>query len=235
MSSWKGMGRVTKSQKFAGGARLAKYLSLPAIVGNYASTPDAPANRITGSLDLRVLVGVADWGSVGDFTVFIAKDTNADPNKSYAFYLDLGTGLFSFHRSLLGVLNAAISTVPPNFAANQIAGARVTHNVDTGEILFYTSLDGGQTWIQLGAPRGITAGVGDAGIAALTLGTVEGGIFYMKKQNILWAEVRTPIDGPVVARFDSTRGLQFAATITAETGELWTINRAGTGHIAHLF
>jgi hypothetical protein len=45
----------------AGTATTNNYLALGGIAGNYASTPDSVANSITGDIDIRTKVALADW------------------------------------------------------------------------------------------------------------------------------------------------------------------------------
>lgn len=217
------------------GSRLAMYASFPGIAGNNITSPDAPANQITGNLDLRAIASLVSWTNAPDFAVMIAKDNRVNPNRSYALYMYPGTGVIGMTRSIAGLGEFPFSSVPVTFAGNQIAGIRATHNIATGAVLFYTSLDFGITWQQLGAPAAVTVGAADAGNANMAVGSSSPGLIDLAIGKIFYTEVRNGIDGPVVASFNPTRALKNAATISSPTGEVWTVNTVGGGQIAQLF
>jgi hypothetical protein len=193
-----------------------KYLSLPGIVGSYASMPHSAALNVT-DLDVRAKVALVDWTPSVRQT-FVARRP-ASPNQAFQFHIDANSG---------GVLTLSVwpdgitasgasSTVAVPASDGEAIWIRATRVGSTGAIKFYTSSDG-VTWTQLGADRTSTAGglpnvtaelrVGHAGAGG---GELRGKVYY--------AEVRKGIDGERVAVFDAS---------TADAGDTtvgdWTLN-----------
>jgi len=239
MSKWPGLGKTIRLGHTRGtyiganSSRLAKYLSLPGIAGNYASTPDSPALDIVGDIDIRVKVSMNDW-TPGALSGFISKRIGGN---SYAFRME-NTDLLTLVWFEATVAKSAGSSIPLVIPDEGILWVRATLDVDNGaagnDTIFYTSLDG-ITWVQLGATltqAGVTSI--DSTAAAVSVGSIDG-VNQMLAGEIFYAEIRNGINGPVVASFDPTRALTNQTQIQSAQGEVWTINKSGSGQIAQLF
>ncbi|WP_049566893.1 hypothetical protein [Streptomyces sp. SBT349] len=217
------------------------YLRVPDAVGARAVAASPPA--VTGDLDVRVEVALDRLPSQATASVL-----DAPPWRHYAQSLigrysavDLGRGwrmyLGAWGNVLLawssnGLLSGlseyfAEDTVP--YASGQRCAIRATLDADNGdgghEVRFYCgpSLDG--PWRQLGAPR---TGSGTASIyqpagVPLTLGDVQA---QLARPAGRWyrAEVRTTIDGTVVASPDFTTLAVGDTAFTDATGIDWALS-----------
>lgn len=200
---------------------------VPGVSGAYASTPDAAPVRITGDLDLRAQVALADWTPAvsGSVIARLASGTN----RSYRFYPANTGGNILLEWSIDGtaILSAASTVVTP-FTDGQTGWVRVTLDVDNGAggntATFYTSTDG-VNWTQLGAA--VTA-VGTtsifAGTSPVEIGTSVAGSGTFLVGNIYRAQIYNGINGTLVADFDPSRTTQGSTSFAASTGETWTIN-----------
>lgn len=191
--------------------------------GARAETADKAVLDITGDIDLRADVEPDHWlGRPGQ--LLITKYATVGNNRSWAFYSD-ERGLLQFtwtSDGTGGTIRNVESTVPlPSFRGR--LAVRVTVDVDNGAgghtITFYTSNTINGTWTALGAT--VNAGAFTTsfynGSANLEIGTVSAGsgrvgVFgggglgaadpFCGKYYA--AEVRSGINGTVVARMDAT-------------------------------
>src|SRR5690606_3710989 len=74
----------------------AAYLSLPGTVGNYASTPDRAALRLTDDFDLIVKAFLTDWDYAGSGQVLMSRAVTAG-NQSFIWRINVETGLPAFY------------------------------------------------------------------------------------------------------------------------------------------
>lgn len=212
-----------------------QYVDLPGASGNYASTPDSPAVSITGDIDIRVKVALDDWTPAAITQTFMGHQGTGDPNRAWLFQA-ISSGSLQLTWFPLGTLASAVtkvSTVPTGFVDGTTNWVRVVHDVDNGaggnDVKFYTSPDG-VTWTQLGTTL-TTAGaaVRIDSIDPLAVGARNNGTNDFLSGNIYYAELRSGIDGAVVAKFDpntlaATAGTRTPASWTSATGEVWTVN-----------
>jgi hypothetical protein len=193
------------------------YYFSPGIAGNYLSTPDATANRITGDIDIRTRVYCEDWAG-GTVQNIIAKE---DGTLRWQFAVT-ATGALSFNTQTL----TATSSVVTGYAKRTANWVRVTRASASGDVIFYTSTDG-ITWSTLGTTQATAAGalVGTAG-AKVYCGwrpiansqPLFGRIHYLELQN--------GIAGTVVARVEPCQLERGGVLmIGSDTGETWTITR----------
>jgi hypothetical protein len=176
-----------------------KALRMVRTTGNYASTPSAPANRLTGALDIRVRLIIDP--ALPDTECYLIAKGAAGPGLSWIFGFGANGQLF-IYLSTDGVTWANAGGAYGSTAnfANLFDGAprwlRVTRSA-AGQIIFYTS-DDGATWTQLGAAM--------AGTATALFDTADGlrlhGLESSLTGYVLYAEVRNGIAGPVVSKFD---------------------------------
>lgn len=209
----------------------ATYLSLPGTSGNYASTPDSAASSVTGDIDIRVKAALNDWTPFA-FGAFVAKMTG-DAIDGWSYRLGIHVdGSLRFSWNSAGTFLEKDSTVVAGIADGAVKWVRAILDVDNGaagnDVKFYTS-DDGAIWTQLGATvttAGVTS-VADS-IAALEVGSRRDGTAdILTSGKAFYAELRNGIDGTVVAAFDPSRANGGDKALTAETGEVWTINQSG--------
>ena len=215
-----------RRQRTLGGGGASSGLHLPGTAGNYISTPDSVLNSITGDIDIRVYAKLDAWGS-GASQNLISKFNGPASQKSYRLDSIPG-GALQLAVTSDGVTDIAFtSTVAVSFPNGTNGWVRVTLDVDNGAsgktATFYTSTDG-ITWTPLGSTVTITGVISIFdGTASLQLGAINTGSTLNLPGTIYYAEVRNGIDGPVVAKFDSSQvqvsGSQLPASVNG-----WTWN-----------
>lgn len=198
-------------------------LSLPGTSGNYASTPDSVANSITGAIDIRMHVAMADWTTPG-YNALITKWLS--PSQQSWFVGLTGDMNFIFLKTSGGsdaTFQSGTSTVPATLVGGTDTWLRWTFSGT--EYRFYVSADGA-SWTQVGDPVAGSGAIFNSStpvaIGSLGDGTqVKPGTFY-------YAEIRDGIGGTVVAKFDPSAvtilGTRNPTTAVASTGETWTVN-----------
>lgn len=206
----------------------ARYLAMPNTSGNYAWAPDSPANSVTGDIDLRMKMALADWTPSGSQLLMAKRNSKY----SFQFFVIAGgkldfawsaDGTSSSSNSSSAIVPAADGTtiwVRVTFAANNGSGGNT--------MIFYTSNDG-IAWNQLGSTV-VNAGVTSIydSLDALEMGSNFAGTNTMNGK-IYYAEMRNGINGTVVSTFDPSLAPAAAASSwTSATTELWTVNRNGT-------
>lgn len=227
ISDYVGASRVaTISQNW-----LATYLSLPGSSGNYAHTPDSAAASVAGDIDIRAKVSMNDWTPASSSCV-VAKFNTSGNQRSYRLHVT-ATGNLLLVTSADGIAEdgAATSSVATGFADGTAHWVRATRAAATGLINYYTSEDG-ESWSLLGAAnRTSTAGAIFDSTATVTLGSHSAGTSAFLAGKVYSMEVRSGLDGTVVASF-SAADAQLAATsvVSSASGETWTI--AGTAVLA---
>jgi len=127
-------------------------LVLPGAVSNGATVPDASGVDITGNIDIRVWARAVDWTPAASMLLLAKSDASAQ----IAYTLGLNTnGTLAARFSSNGAVNAGeivFSSVAVSFSDFQAGWCRVTRDSTSGNVLFYTSLDG-VTWAQLGTTQ----------------------------------------------------------------------------------
>jgi hypothetical protein len=194
----------------------AQHLRVPG--SGTGSTPNSGALAITGDIDIRVKASLDSWAG-GSYQPLIEK------HSSYFAY-DLavnGSGnLFALFGTGSGSTSQyALSTTSVSFGAGATGWVRVTRVASTGAVTFYTSTDG-VTWTQLGTTVSTTAGALPATTDSLYVGGGATGYYgTVMAGNIYYAEVRSGINGTVVASpdFTAASGSPFSDAI----GNTWSI------------
>jgi len=214
-------------------------LSLPGTSGNWASTPDNAALDIVGDIDLRADVTMTDWTPTGDATLvskwFIAQ-------ASYALNI-APTGLLTMLWSTDGTATTLrSSTVAPVVANGGRLAVRATLDVDNGAaghtVTFYTAPTINGPWTQLGDP------VITAGVTSIFSGTASGEVGGIAGTTNLWAgtahaaQIRSGINGTIVANPNFTAQLPGTTSFTDSAGRVWTVNGtasivSGTSNVAY--
>ena len=190
------------------------YLALPGGSGNYASAPDASALRVTGDIDLRVKVALADW-TPGAFCSLLSKYTSGAGTRGYYFWVNTN-GTLNFAASSTGAsVDLAIgSSVANGITDGTTRWVRTTRDATSGTVKFYTSADG-SSWTQLGTDRTTTASTGIyAATAAVNVGAYGGGTTALATGHFYNAQIRSNI-------LDDGSGIVFNADFT-DTGRVFT-------------
>lgn len=185
--------------------------------GDYASTPDAAALDITGDIDIRIDLEMADWTPAAN-NVLVAKWASASDQRSYEVTVTT-SGFIRLRISTDGTLAAVVeatSSVAPTPVNNRLS-LRIDRN--SGVVTFYTSTNGDlttATWTQLGTTQAcagtifastatLRVGADDAGNTALT-----GAVYSMELRNSSDTVVANPnfsAQPPETASFADAAGL----------------------------
>lgn len=208
----------------------ARYLRLPGINGNYASTPDSAALSITGDITIDAKVSLNDWTPAT--TAALVGKTGSTTTRSYTLFVVATTGVLSIQTSPDG--SAAVSqssSAAPVVADGATLWVRVCLDVDDGAgnkvHRFYTSSDG-ITWAQLGTTI-TTAGttsifdstsILEIGSNFVGQNTAAGKIYQAR---IYAADLGSGSGTPVFSA-DFTNLADGTASFTATTGQTVTIN-----------
>ncbi|MFI2426500.1 hypothetical protein ACH5A7_20790 [Streptomyces sp. NPDC018955] len=208
----------------------ATYLDLPGnSTADYAITPDDAALDITGDLDVRIDMTLANWvlppgGSLTRTVEMIGK--YLDGAKSWFF--GSRDGCLFFRWSEDGTTDlSALSTVAPTIPGPGRMAARVTLDVDNGAgghtVRFYTAHSVNGPWAQVGDP--VTA-TGTTSIYSSTspvrIGNATNLAFTMPLGRCHKAEIRSGIDGTVVANPDFTAQAVGATSFVDSAGRTWS-------------
>lgn len=209
---------------------MATYLYLPGTSGNYASAPDSVALSITGDLDVRVRVDLADWTPSAQQHL-VTKWREIDNQRSYVLLFD------QFQKMRLlwstdGTSTTNQERVSAVVSQERAIWLRATLDVDNGasghDVRFYTSEDG-VAWTQLGTTS-TTAGITSIfdGAAVLGIGASNTGSLGPTTGYVYRAEVYSGIGGTLVfdARFDQ-QAVGTTSFAEAANGATVTINQSG--------
>jgi len=201
------------------------YIALPGTAGNYASTPDAAANRVTGDIDIRVKLAATDWTPTANQVLF--GKWLGSTQFAYIFWLHTSGALFgNFSRDGLETLSTGVTSAVISVTDGSTLWVRMTRVASTGVTQFFTSTDG-SAWVQLGTDKATTAGNIFASSAAVRVGSFNASGSELAA-NVNYAELRNGISGTVVAALDPNRFAFGALTEVAATGETWTVNQSGS-------
>lgn len=204
-----------------------KYLALPGIAGNYASTPSTPATQVTGDMQLDADVHPDSWRP-GLSATLIAKRSGSTGEYCFRIFGG-GSGVLHLFWYEGATIRIATSTVaPPADAGRLRLRATRAFSGSIATVKFFTSTDG-VAYTQLGANVVLTAGPPTPTALPLAVAADE-----PATMRVYSAAVRSGVDGPVVARFDASRSVEPHTTVSSATGETWTITRAATGRKAAL-
>ncbi len=204
------------------------YLALNGSSGNYASTPDSVANSVTGDIDLRAHVALADWTPSAP-NVIIAK---AGSWYSYQFYVNNSGSLVLMTSANGTSWISATSTATPSISDGQDLWIKATRDVDNGSsgntTQFFTSTDG-SSWTQLGS-NVVNSGTTSIynSTDSVEVGSDFGGCCNNLTGKVYYADIRNGIGSAASVTFDPLLASSSSTTWTAATGEVWTINRSGS-------
>ena len=165
--------------------------------GNYATTPDAAANRaVTGDLDIRAKVSYPDWYS-GTVRYIISK--RGPVQSSYGLSVNASNALEMTIWNSGGTPSYTYVPLSTGWAPGSTHWLRATHTLSSGVKNYYVS-DDGLSWTSIGNSSGPTSRHGSNN--AIEVGSADGGN-HVNPVAIYRAELRKSIDGPISQAFDA--------------------------------
>ncbi len=214
------------------------YLSLPAVSGAFASTPDDPALEFTGDLELRAVVMPLALTGGGRL---ICKFNTASNQRSFVMYMPGG---------VIGATpgaNDVLLQISPDGSAQAVGRSTGTGGMPTangvlvalkstwrksdGRFQHFYSFDynadaDSGTWTQQGVDVFDTAAAAGRfdSTAALEMGSSNGGTANLFRGRYYRAQMYNGIGGTKVFDVDYTRQRPGATSITALTGQTVTIS-----------
>ena len=203
------------------------------------STPDAAALDITGDLDIRFDVALDVWQFDGLNNVkceVVGKWTRLSDERSWLVTLD--DGYLKLLTSPDGTFTNAIehiTTEPLTYRYGERVAVKITVDVNNGSgghtVTFYTSDSLSGSWTQLGDAV-VTSGTTSiySGSSELRIGRDTGGSWNAGLGKWYGFELRSGIDGSVVANPDFTAQTAGAASFVDAAGLTWTL--AGSAEFA---
>ncbi|MFD9445517.1 hypothetical protein ACFWBR_42270 [Streptomyces sp. NPDC060006] len=217
------------------GFRAGVYAGTPdlavAAAGDRATTPDAAALDLTGSMDIRVEVKLDDWNR----SVLVELAAKYDPTgdqRSWMLFLSADQRLalrWSVDGTASG-LREYTSTAPIPVPLTGRVALRSTLNAATSVVTHYTAetIDG--PWTLLAASTSPGATSVHSGTAALQVGdTASAGAFNAPAGRYYAFQLRNGIDGTLVADVDFTAQTLGDTSFTDDAGLTWTL--AGNAQI----
>ncbi|MEU2730121.1 hypothetical protein ABZ650_20630 [Streptomyces griseoviridis] len=209
------------------------YLDLPGYGTDYAEVTHVAALGITGDIDIRLDMGIANWlppvgtGTTGTVE-WIGKMTGTG---SKSWFLGARNGKIYFEWSPDGTTSlSASSTIPPVIpGADGRLAVRVALDVDNGAggwtARFYTAATLDSPWTQLGDP---VSGGGTTSIfnstSPLRIGNATGFNFTVPAGRCYAAEIRNGLWGTVVAQPYFTQQAIGTPSFVDSAGRTWTMN-----------
>ncbi|WP_460067401.1 hypothetical protein [Streptomyces sp. YKOK-I1] len=203
------------------------HLELDGDTTGYVSTPHAAALNITGDIDVRVEFD-ADMTDTARNQNLIGKWSTTNTERAWSIRWYVG-------RLVFGWRDASAASVEASISAALYGGAalRVTLDVDDGAgglaVRFYQADSISGPWTQIGntVTGGFTTAIQSTTTSDLRIGPTDATTTPPRVPFIgtaTRAQVRSGIDGTLVADLD-TRALADGATGTTDsTGRVWTVN-----------
>jgi hypothetical protein len=203
-----------------------KFLSLPGIFGNYASTPDVSVLDITGDIDIIVRVALDNWKLSTDYQGLVAKRSGA--TASYSFRIALGgSGFPEFVWWTSGTPTAITATGAPPFTNGQAGWLRCAFSAATSQASFYYSTQTSEPtlaqWTLINTSPSSTATSIDPTIADLFIGSGVNGTTQMTAGKFYNVIVKNGIAGTSV--FNANFGSVSIGTtsFTESTGKVVSV------------
>lgn len=205
---------------------------LPGTAGNYWSTPDAAANRVTGDITLIARINVADWTPSSPIAILNKNQDSA--NVSYRMDIQVGGGILLWNSpdgTVASRLQRASSVAVPA-SDNQTAWIRADLDVDNGAsgnttTFYYSFTDTNDptavVWTALGTAQTLAGTTSIfAGTAPVMIGATNGGTSNGWSGIAYYAAVYNGILGTKVVEFNPSTTPNYAYGLRAATGEEWT-------------
>jgi hypothetical protein len=202
-------------------------LILPGIAGNYGSVPAAGLD-VLADLDVQVWARPGDWTPTAEYA-FVSKWLAAGNQRGWFLYLQ-DSGVLSLYFSVDGTATVQVdSTAATGVADGTAQWVRATRNSTTGDVIFYL---GGATvtptWVKLGNTVSAATGAIFANSALVNVGAYSAGVGNPFAGTIYRAIIKDGIGGTTVLDVDFTTQPQGTRTFTCTTGQVVTVNTAGT-------
>lgn len=203
---------------------LQKYGSLSGTTGLKFTTPNATANQITGSIDLRW------YGQLGDIFAnhyFVSKWSGVNSSSSYLF--QSLTGTLSFMKATGGAAasaNATVTLAAAGIANNADVWLRTTYDSSTNKVNFYSSTDG-VIWTSIGAEISIASGAINNTTNAIEIGSAAAG-GVSSAMRIYSAQIYNGVGGTLTVDFCPPYGWTSGTWVSSKTGETWTVGATAT-------
>lgn len=206
-------------------------LVLPGTSGNIASTPDTAVLDIVGDLDLRVDATLDAWVTgvpSGANDYLLGKYDSSINQRSYVIRLS-STGQLQLLWSTDGTVVQTRTATEMPVPYNGRLAVRATLDVNNGAaghtVTFYTGPTIMGPWLQLGS-QVVTAGVTSihSGTAALIVGAIDAGAAGLPPGTFHAAQVRSGIDGTIVANPDFTAQPTGTTSFVDSAGRTWTVS-----------
>lgn len=211
------------------------WLGMPYDTAVTASTPDASALHITGDLDIRVDVEMANWVDI----IEVPLAGRWDEASNCSWLLTIGTGGATLQWTTGGVLNDSLSAysetlpVAPGWGRLAIRASLDVNNGAGGHaVTWYTAPTIAGPWTQLGTPAGDLDNPGTtsvfAGTRPMEVGTVTGWVTDTPGSTgrIYAAQLRNAA-GTVVATPDFTSLAPNTTSWSDTAGSAWTAPAGG--------
>lgn len=229
-------------------ASAGKYLYLPGVAGNYASTPDSVAASITGDIELQIRLSLNDWTPAAAMSVLSKADSNT--TRSYYMTVNATTGTLVMSSSPDGTAGSQVSgtsSAAPTVSDGQAIWLRVTLDVNDGSgnrvYKFYTAVDSDTvptSWSQLGTTQTVAGATTIHDNASVVeIGSVIAGTAQVAAGKVYRALIYSGFSdagGTLKVDFNPDLDASDASTSFASsaTGETWTVNKGASGLIAYL-
>jgi hypothetical protein len=209
------------------------YFYCSGINGNYANTPDDSSLDITGDLVIDVDVTMKSWTPTSNSS-FCGKYQSIGDQRSFRFLLRPDKRLqlyFSDDGTGAGLTGAAFSTAVP-FADGQRGQVRVSFDSSTGIAQFFTSIDKGATWTQLGPDKSTGKFAIYAGTAEVYVGAYSQNSELLPHagiHSVKFYDSVTPSSSSLRFNcdFTATNVRHGATKFQCATGQVVTINQSG--------
>lgn len=207
------------------------YLNITDTVDDRASTPDNAALDITGDIDLRVEARLDDWATE-TATALLGKYSTTGNQRSYRLEIQNGLLFLGWSTTGTDILQRASTQVFVTPPSRRLA-VRATLDVNNGAaghtVTFYTAESMAGPWTQLGDPV-VTAGTTSvfSSTAPLDVGKIQTLSSVAPVGEVLKAEVRSGLDGTVVANPDFTAQSAGGTSFADAAGRTWTVANGAT-------
>jgi hypothetical protein len=212
-----------------------RYMLLDASSGTHASTPDTAALDITGDIDVRVEVELDNWLQPGPNGQALAGKWNGSGDqRSWVFWIWAGTLAFSWstagtNATAVTAPNDSLPTVPWTSGRRII---RATLDVNNGAGGWTASFYYGDS--MTGPWTLIHQQVTTAGTTSIFSSTANQFVGHIDNPDLAQnaagkfykTQIRSSIDGTVVANPDFSAQSIGAGSFADSTGKTWTLNGA---------
>lgn len=199
----------------------------PSSGSNYTSTPSHAGIQVTGDIDVRAYLTVADW-TPATLNYVLIKYAGAG-GKGYGLRLEIGGKIGLYYGT--GAERLDQSTVANTLTDGTAGWIRATHATGSGQTNFYQSTDG-TNWTQIGTTVAGTAGALGTDTASLIIGSSTG--TNNTAGTIHRVKILDGIDGTAVfdADFESATAYVSSFTESALGAPVYVVSSTATSSTA---